>query len=155
MIRFVILFLSSFFLVGCGFLSGTVQQHLVLNIQASSNINTNSEGIPSPLELRVYQLTDSKAFTDADFIQIYSDGQGQLKEELIFIREIRSIFPGEQRIEEIPVAAGMKFVGFIAGFSDYAESKNKVIFEPEVGKSSIVNIEIDGINMSVSVSSQG
>ena len=155
MIRLFVSSFASLFLVGCGFLSGTVEQHLVLNIQAASNINANSEGIPSPLELRVYQLTDSQAFSDSEFLQIYSDGQGQLKEELIFIRQIRSIFPGEHRVEEIPMAAGTKYVGFIAGFSDYAESKNKVIFEPEIGKSSIVNIEIDGINMSVSVSSQG
>lgn len=155
MIRFFTLFTTSLILLGCSLFGAEKQPQLVLNVKAASNINSNLDGIPTPLEVRIYQLTDSQAFSQAEFIQIYNDEQAVLKAELIFSRRLGSLFPGEHRQEMIPIAAGTLYIGFIAGFADYQNAKNKVIYAPITGKSSIVNIEIDGINMSVSVSTQG
>lgn len=155
MIRAFSLFVINALLTGCSLWGQPEIPQLVLHINAASNINANVEGIPSPLELKVYQLTDSQAFALADFMQIFSDDQGVLKAELLLARQLSSMLPGERRKEVIPLAANTKFIGIIAGFADYREAKNKAIYQAIAGKAMagstmVVNIEIDGINLSVS-----
>ncbi|GAA5644308.1 MULTISPECIES: type VI secretion system lipoprotein TssJ [Vibrio] len=151
MMRRLSVLLLSLVLSGCSFWGDElVVPQLVVNIKAASNINPNVEGKPSPVELRIYQLTDSQAFNQADFIQIYNDEQGVLKAELLLARQLASVLPGESRQEILPMAAGSKYIGVIAGFADYREAKNKVIYKPLIVSSAAINIEIDGINLSVS-----
>ncbi|NAX22991.1 type VI secretion system lipoprotein TssJ [Vibrio sp. V39_P1S14PM300] len=151
MMRRLSVLLLSLVLSGCSFWGDElVVPQLVVNIKAASNINPNVEGKPSPVELRIYQLTDSQAFNQADFIQIYNDEQGVLKAELLLARQLASVLPGESRQEMLPMAAGSKYIGVIAGFADYREAKNKVIYKPLIVSSAAINIEIDGINLSVS-----
>ncbi|CAK1700239.1 type VI secretion system protein VasD [Vibrio crassostreae] len=147
--RLVIL-AAMFLLSGCSFWGASdVTPQLFLNIKASANINPNVEGLPSPLEVRVYQMTDSQAFSQADFIQLYNDAQGVLKAELLLTRELASVIPNEERQVVMPLAAGTKYIGVIAGFADYREAKNKTIYQPLVVGSAVLNIELDGVNLSV------
>jgi len=148
--RKVGLLLLATLLSGCSFWGNDLAPQLVINIQASANINPNVEGKPSPVEVRIYQLSDSQAFNQADFIQLYSDAQGVLKAELLIARQLASVLPSENRKEVIPMAAETKYIGVIAGFADYREAKNKVIYQPVVLGSSAINIQLDGVNLSVS-----
>ncbi|PSU48938.1 type VI secretion system lipoprotein TssJ [Photobacterium frigidiphilum] len=138
-------------LSGCSFWGqeDTTPQ-LFLKIKAASNINPNVEGKPSPIEIRVYQLSDSQAFEQAEFIQLYNDAQGVLKAEVLLTRELASLLPGEERNEAFPLASEAKYIGVIAGFADYREAKNKAIYQPLVLGSSAINIVLDGINLSIS-----
>lgn len=143
------LLLLATLLSGCSFWGNDLAPQLVINIQAAANINPNVEGKPSPVEVRIYQLSDSQAFNQADFIQLYSDAQGVLKAELLIARQLASVLPSENRKEVIPMAAETKYIGVIAGFADYREAKNKVIYQPVVLGSSVINIQLDGVNLSV------
>jgi len=138
-------------LSGCSFWGQEdITPQLFLKIKAASNINPNVEGKPSPIEIRVYQLSDSQAFEQAEFIQLYSDAQGVLKAEVLLTRELASLLPSEERNETLPLASETKYIGVIAGFADYREAKNKAIYQPMVLGSSAINIVLDGINLSIS-----
>ncbi|MGF1877599.1 type VI secretion system lipoprotein TssJ [Photobacterium frigidiphilum] len=138
-------------LSGCSFWGQEdITPQLFLKIKAASNINPNVEGKPSPIEIRVYQLSDSQAFEQAEFIQLYNDAQGVLKAEVLLTRELASLLPGEERNEAFPLASEAKYIGVIAGFADYREAKNKAIYQPMVLGSSAINIVLDGINLSIS-----
>lgn len=151
MVRRLYLMCIAFILSGCSSWGDeTLEQNLVINIRAATNINPNVEGKPSPVELRLFQLTNRNAFELSDFIKVYSDGQGVLKAELVAYRQLPSILPGENRQEIIPLGTGVKYIGVIAGFADYREAKNKVIYKPVIVNSAAIDIEIDGINLSVS-----
>lgn len=138
-------------LSGCSFWrQEDITPQLFLKIKAASNINPNVEGKPSPIEIRVYQLSDSQAFEQAEFIQLYNDAQGVLKAEVLLTRELASLLPSEERNETLPLASETKYIGVIAGFADYREAKNKAIYQPMVLGSSAINIVLDGINLSIS-----
>ncbi|MGF1870784.1 type VI secretion system lipoprotein TssJ [Photobacterium indicum] len=138
-------------LSGCSFWGQEdITPQLFLKIKAASNINPNVEGKPSPIEIRVYQLSDSQAFEQAEFIQLYNDAQGVLKAEVLLTRELASLLPSEERNETLPLASETKYIGVIAGFADYREAKNKAIYQPMVLGSSAINIVLDGINLSIS-----
>lgn len=151
MIRCLLACLLVISLPGCGFLkSKVVDPQLRLNIQAATNINPNINGKPSPLELRIYQLSDNQAFTQADFVQIFNDQQGVLKADLLVARQLRSIYPGENREIVLPLAAEAKYIGLIAGFANYREAKDKVIYTLTGDRNTPVNINIDDVNLTLS-----
>jgi len=149
MMKRITLFALAGLLSGCSFWGNDLAPQLAINLQAAANINPNVEGKPSPVEVRIYQLSDSQAFSQADFIQLYNDAQGVLKAELLIARQLASVLPNESRKEVIPMAAETKYIGVIAGFADYREAKNKVIYQPVVLGSSVINIHLDGVNLSV------
>lgn len=145
---FTIVLIST--LSGCSFWNSPPSSQLVLNISAAPNINPNVRGEPSPLEIRIYQLTDGQAFKQADFVQLYNDPQGVLKTELLLARQLKSISPNESRQELLPLSPEIKYIGIIAGFADYGNAKGKLLYKPTIIHSTVMNINIDGINISAS-----
>ncbi|WP_087024162.1 type VI secretion system lipoprotein TssJ [Thaumasiovibrio subtropicus] len=122
---------------------------LTVNISAEDNINPNVDEKPSPIELRVYQLSDSEAFQQAEFLPLYEDEQGVLKATLLNTRQLQSVLPGETRKEVFPFNAETKFIGVIAAFADYREANNKAIYAVEEAASNTINITLDGVNMTM------
>ncbi|MFD2178649.1 type VI secretion system lipoprotein TssJ [Veronia pacifica] len=138
-------------MTGCAMGAGELAApKLLVNVKAADNINPNVEDSPSPVELRIFQLSKPDAFSRADFLQIFEQEQGTLKAELLQVRRLDSIRPGEQRQENLPLAAGTEYIGVIAGFANYREAKNKVLYKPLVVHGAAINIDLDGINLSVS-----
>ncbi|NRD72404.1 type VI secretion system lipoprotein TssJ [Shewanella sp. VB17] len=137
-------------LTGCSLWRDPVEPKLFLDIQAELNINPNVDQKVSPVELRVYQLSDSQAFSRANFMQIFHGEQGVLKANLLVVRRLASVMPGEQRQEVIPLSAQTKFIGVIAGFSNYREAKNKVLYQIIDTQDTAIKVSLDGINLSIS-----
>lgn len=149
MIRLLPLYFLIMILSGCSLWESKADPQLHLNIQAAENINPNINDKPSPLELRVYQLSDNQAFAEANFVQIFTDPQSVLKANLLVARQIASIYPGEHRRIVLPLAAEAKYIGVIAGFADYIKAKNKVVYALTTDLNAPVNINIDGLNLSL------
>ncbi|MGB0894596.1 MAG: type VI secretion system lipoprotein TssJ [Parashewanella sp.] len=126
-----------------------VPQKLIIDITAANNINPNVKGKASPVEVRIYQLMDSEAFSRADFLQLYTDEQGVLKTGLLSSRHLRIILPGEHRRQVIPLMAETQYIAVIAGFADYREAKNKALYKPIKLGSTAISIALDGLNLSV------
>ncbi|MCL9781230.1 type VI secretion system lipoprotein TssJ [Vibrio sp. S4M6] len=150
MIRTLYLLVLVCLISGCSIRPKDVTEpHLVVNIQAASNINPNTEGKPSPVVLRIYELADSQAFEQADFVHLYNDEQKTLKDSLLLVRHLPSVMPDKSSQQVLPLASGTKYIGVIAGFANYHDAKNKVIYQPMILRSTAINIELDGINLSV------
>ncbi|EDK29187.1 hypothetical protein VSWAT3_04171 [Vibrionales bacterium SWAT-3] len=70
MVRRLCLMCIALMMSGCSLWSDDlVEPKLVVDIKAATNINPNVEGKPSPVELRIYQLTNNNAFELSDFIK--------------------------------------------------------------------------------------
>lgn len=150
--KHILLYIFVFFLPACSIWDKPKDPILTLDIKTNININPNVLGIPSPLEIRIYELSDSQAFNSSEFIQIYQDEQSVLKSELLLYRRLDSIFPGENRINTMPLSLTAKYVGVLAGFSQYQKSKNMVIYELKNNDGNSIELEIivDGLNLSIS-----
>ncbi|EHU5127087.1 type VI secretion system lipoprotein TssJ [Vibrio vulnificus] len=146
----IVFFLSSLMLLsGCSLWGGDAIPRLTVDVVAAANINPNLDGKPSPVEVRVYQLKDSEAFNQADFLQLYSDEQGTLKAAMIATRHLPSALPGESKRESFNLNAETKFVGVIAGFADFREAKNKAIYPINAFENIRLKIDLDGVNLTV------
>ncbi|WP_299017757.1 type VI secretion system lipoprotein TssJ [uncultured Photobacterium sp.] len=152
MIRKLVVIALALLLGGCSswmFWKDASPLLLVVNIEAANNINPNVDGLASPLEMRIYQLSDSEAFNQASFIDLYSDDQGTLKADLLSKRQLESVFPGDTRQLTMPQIAETQYIGVVAAFADYREAKSKALLPVQAGLPIAVNIIIDGINISV------
>ncbi len=91
----------------------------------TKNINPNVNGEASPLELRVYQLSDNDAFNQASFLQLYDDDQGALKSGLVSTRHLPSILPGEYRVKAFPISLETRYIAVVGSFANYREAKKQ------------------------------
>ncbi len=122
---------------------------MIVNIEAANNINPNIDGLASPLEVRIYQLQDSEAFNQASFIDLYNDDQGVLKAGLLSKRNLDSVLPSEERQVAIPLIAETEYIAIVAAFADFREAKNKVILQIQPGFPVVVEVKVDGVNISI------
>src|SRR5271155_5434729 len=58
-------------------------QVVKLIVSASTDVNPDALGRPSPVVVRIYQLKDDAAFKDADFFALYDKEQPTLAASLI------------------------------------------------------------------------
>ena len=93
-----------------------------LSIAASADTNPDVAGRPSPVVVRLYQLKDAEAFSNANFFAIFDQEEATLGGSLLS-REEFVLNPGESRSLDIAVANEAKFVGLAAAFRDIRNTK--------------------------------
>jgi type VI secretion system protein VasD len=96
---------------------------------ASSDVNPDSSGRPSPVVLRVFQLRNDGEFAGADFFALYDKEKEVLGASLIS-REEYVLAPGEARKLELPVSADARFIGVIAAFRDIRAARWRAVSRP-------------------------
>ena len=152
--KIIFLLMLTFCVSGCSTISSlwsgeATAPRLIVKIKADKNINPNVKGEASPVAIRIYQLADSEAFKQASFIQIFSSEQAVLKAAMLSKRHLPSILPGESRRQVFILNPETKFIGVIANYADFREAKNKAIIQPLTSNGAVINIHLDGINLTV------
>jgi type VI secretion system protein VasD len=103
-----------------------------LTLSASSGLNPNRDGQPSPTVVRIYELKSVDVFNQLSFFDLYDHDTAKLGGDLLNRRELE-VQPGktqELRREADPAA---RFLGVIAGFRTLADIpwRASVPLEPE------------------------
>lgn len=118
---------------------------------AGKDINPDEKHSPSPLYIRLYELTSEHAFNKADFLELYEKDDALLGKDLIAKRELNRLVPGESQEESFVLDPKTRYVALFAEFFEYKNAKYKVIF-PVTSKNVIKNtvrIELTGNTMLV------
>lgn len=107
-------FIVAITLIGCA--PGTPKDVKLSGILvAATDINLDSEGRPSPIVVRIYQLQSAVKFNNADFFSVYDDAAGVLGADLIAFDEF-TLRPGQSIDYQAQFKPAAKFVGVIAAF---------------------------------------
>ncbi|MFN3986974.1 MAG: type VI secretion system lipoprotein TssJ [Rhodocyclaceae bacterium] len=107
-------------LSGCigGF--GGVRQELPvpleITLSAAERVNPTEAGRPSPIVVRVFELSNSAAFQSADFFALQDGGSGATGE--VVESEEYVLVPGEVRVVRKRAALNSRFLGVVAGYRD-------------------------------------
>ncbi len=91
-----------------------------LTVSAAEDVNPDVEGEPSPIEIRVYQLTSSAEFEKADFYSLYDD---KALETSLVQSETIILEPGHNDEITIKLDRASQFVAVIAAFQDIDNAK--------------------------------
>ena len=84
---------------------------------ASADINPDATGRPSPVVVRLYQLSGESAFQNADFFSLWDHERATLGSSRVQ-RTQRTIFPGENVALTLPLAAATRFLAVAAAYRD-------------------------------------
>ncbi|NLS11773.1 type VI secretion system lipoprotein TssJ [Vibrio sp. SM6] len=98
-----------------------------VHIQASKDINTFADQKPRPLIVRLYQLRESGAFENGDFVTLYQGDTQVLADSLIDSKVIPAVVPGELRNFTLEVHQETKFIAVLAEFAAYQSAGTKAV----------------------------
>jgi len=122
---------------------------LKLMLIAGKDINPDEKRSPSPLFIRLYELTSEHAFNKADFMALYEKDDALLGKDVLAKRELNRLVPGESQEEAFVLDPKTRYVALFAEFYEFKNAKYKIIF-PVTSKNVVKNtvrIEVTGNSM--------
>jgi type VI secretion system protein VasD len=103
---------------------------LELGITAGADQNPDPTGQPTPVAIRVFQLTGTGRFENADPFALAGDPQKALDDEMIGSEEF-IVRPGEMLRIERPVKPGAQFAGIVVLFRDIDNARWRAVAKLE------------------------
>jgi type VI secretion system protein VasD len=117
-VKLAFLILVSLVISGCASKPSThPTTGLTLKVTASSELNPDAEGRPSPVVLRLYELAKSSQFMTSDFFEIYDGHEVALGTDLIAFDEYL-IHPGQVVDLRKVIHSDSESVGLLAAYHD-------------------------------------
>lgn len=150
---FILTLIVSLALVASGCASAPTPRIFAGQLIVAPNANPDHQGRASPVVIKIYQLKDVGAFSEADFFSLYDDGENVLGGDLISVEE-RELQPGVNYDYSASVAPETSYIAVIAAFRDIEKAQWRVITElPEKGffdfmRSRILQINVTDLNVS-------
>jgi type VI secretion system protein VasD len=86
-----------------------------LTVTAAPDANPSTDGQPSPIAIRIYQLGATGAFEKADYFQLHDHEAAVLGQDLVARDEV-ILTPGGSKTMSVEVKTGTKFLGVAAGY---------------------------------------
>ena len=99
----------------------------LLEFKVDADINPDDNNVPSPLFIRMYELKSDKAFSKADFLDLYEKDQEMLGGELLEKHELKRLTPGEDDHNKFVLAKETRYIGLYAEFLQYKDAAYKLI----------------------------
>ena len=100
---------------------------LQLSFVVDKSLNPDDSKVPSPVIVRMYELKSTKAFENANFIDLYERDSEVLGKTMITEQALKPIQPNEGRTAKFVLSKGTKYIGLYAEFLQYEDAKYKVI----------------------------
>lgn len=88
-----------------------------LTVEAAADVNPDAAGRPSPVLVRVYELTSPAGFAGADFFQLFEQDQAVLGADLV-ARDDLTLEPGETQTLTKEIDPRTQFLGIMAAYRD-------------------------------------
>ncbi len=98
-----------------------------LNLQAASDVNLDADGRPSPLVIRIFKLTDARQFEREDFLTLYEQAEDRLGKDLLGTVQLKELAPGENRLETFELTPDIRYLGILAEYSRYDETRTMLV----------------------------
>ncbi len=106
-----LLALSSAFLVGCSSTGGSLK----VDVYASADASLDEMGRPLSVIVRVYQLSEARAFATSGFVDLWQNDIKTLGREMLSRQEI-FIVPNSTRMIKINKQANARYIAVVALF---------------------------------------
>lgn len=92
-------------------------------------VNPDEQGKSSPVFVRLYELTDTKLFESADFIDLYERDKEILGKSFVARQELKPFVPGTVREERFVLDKETQYVGLFVEFFKYKDAKSTMVFK--------------------------
>ncbi len=107
-------------------LAGCAKPKVEMGVASQPNVNPDHSGRPSPVIMKMYELTSDMAFKQGDFIALFENPVQTLGQDLVAADELVFV-PGEARTVVYQPNERTKFVGILLGFRQMERANWRVI----------------------------
>lgn len=121
-----------------------------VTFKASAGINPDPSNRPSPLVVRLYELSSLGAFERADFFSLYEDDTSILGTDLQGSEELQ-ILPGETKSLERELKPDSKYVAVLAAYRDIENANWRGTIEVELEETTPLLVTLDNLAVSIAV----
>jgi type VI secretion system protein VasD len=119
-----------------------------VNVAVLAAANPDSNGRPSPILVRVYELKSTAAFDSADFFTLYGKDQATLGADLNAKSEFL-LRPGESKGFEQNVQQGTKFIAVVAAYRDIEHSRWRATAPVPPNKTTPLAVKVGAADVSI------
>lgn len=122
---------------------------LILSVFPSAKLNPNHNGRPSPLQLRIYQLSNDTLFKNTDFFQLLDNDTQVLANDLKKKKQM-TVYPGQNvNQESIVLDRKTNYIGLLGDFrdSDRAVSTLLIAINPDEPAPLCINIKARALEL--------
>jgi len=140
---FVIIF--SLLIAGC---AGERPPRAEIQISASSNLNPDANGRPSPVFVKIFALRSTDGFNNARFFELYENAANTLGNEFFSETEFQ-ILPGDEReLEMLTFNPEARFLGLLAAYRDLDNAVWRSNVPLEIGETVEFEIILNNLTLS-------
>jgi type VI secretion system protein VasD len=116
-------------------------------ISASADVNPNTEGRPSPVHVRIFQLKEDGAFMSADFWALVDKEQETLAGSLVQRLEY-DLSPGESKDFDLKIDPQARVLAVMAEYADYRNAQWRTVAQAP-NKSLMDLVKKDRVSFSI------
>ncbi|WP_282176035.1 type VI secretion system lipoprotein TssJ [Vibrio nereis] len=145
---FGLVVLSILFVGGCSLANYVVPAYAKLDFVVSEEVNPDLSGRPSPVVIKVYELSSRTLFENHQFFELYDNPKNVLGPDLINIEEFE-FYPGTTHSYDVSMEPGVSYVGVLVAYRDLSNARWREIIE--VDNSGYESYEADIGRLAISV----
>ena len=116
---------------------------MVIEFEATADVNPNGEGRASPVAIRIFRLKSYTAFRKANFFALYDNDKGVLGDDLIGKQEI-ILTPNEKRTVFFETDDDTLAIGLMGIFMVYESIQWKDAAGVRTHKTTVINVTVGG-----------
>lgn len=125
----ILLFLLVFMgLSACSMTAKVWKPYDEITVETSARVNPDTQQRPSPIQVKIYELTSRATFDNLDFDRAFHSANTLLSDQLLSEIEY-TIQPGESITHTIDLQAGAAFIAIVASFIDIDNARWKHIYK--------------------------
>ncbi len=113
--KFIIIFFLFTLIIGCAVKPSESNVDFTYQITTSHDINPNINGQPSPVLVRVYQLSNKVNFQNATYEALFDNEHSALGAEFISINEYL-VHPNTSNPVQLQISENVKYLGVAVGY---------------------------------------
>ncbi len=119
-----------------------------VTISADRGINADTRGRPSPLVVRVYELSSLAAFDTADYFALFEKDKETLGSELV-MREELHVRPGETQRLVRTMQSATRYLAVVAAFRELERARWRAAVHVPLERVTPVEVQIDKLAVSI------
>lgn len=117
---------------------------------AAADLNPSVSGRPSPLTVRLYELTSLTAFGNADFITLYQSDKATLAAEML-ARDDIVLAPGETRPYARNLNPETRYLAVLAAYRDIERAQWRASAPIQIGRAQKLVLRAEALKISLAV----
>jgi len=132
------------FLTGCSTVNYIVPPSTDLEINVAKDVNPDINGRPSPVVIRVFELSSRAVFDTQDFFSLYGNAEKALGPDLLKKDEIE-LQPGQKLDYKMKLNQNTRFIGIIVAYRDIDKAKWRAVIKADPTGYDDVRVNVESI----------